>query len=131
MFESPTPSPARPVDPAGATVVTLCGAVDVASVPALRLRLDTLTAGCRPDLVLDLRTVPFIDCAGLGVLCRVRNRVEARDGRLRLLSRSAGFRRILRHTGLAGTFEVLPELAETPDRVHGEGQRPVAPSMAG
>ncbi|WP_340384408.1 hypothetical protein U5640_41625 [Streptomyces sp. SS7] len=50
-------------------------------------RLDALTAGPRPDLVLDLRPVSFIDCAGLGVLW---------------------FLRILRCTGLAGAFGIHP-----------------------
>jgi anti-sigma B factor antagonist len=91
-----------------ARVVTLHGDLDLLTAPALRERLDMLTAGPCPDLVLDLRPVSFIDCAGLGVLCRVRNRVRARHGRLRLVTGSASVRRVLRHTGMAGVFEVLP-----------------------
>ncbi|MFF4759281.1 STAS domain-containing protein [Streptomyces sp. NPDC001292] len=96
------------------TVVTLSGDVDLVTRLSLVARLDTLTDGPRPDLVLDLRPVPFIDCAGLGLLCRVRNRVAARGGRLRLVSGSSSFRRILRHTGLTGVFQVLPEFEEAP-----------------
>ncbi|MFJ1654768.1 STAS domain-containing protein [Streptomyces sp. NPDC088337] len=96
------------------TVVTLNGDVDLVTRLSLAARLDTLTDGPRPDLVLDLRPVPFIDCAGLGLLCRVRNRVTARGGRLRLVSGSSSFRRILRHTGLTGVFQVLPEFGESP-----------------
>ncbi|MFE1249568.1 STAS domain-containing protein [Streptomyces sp. NPDC058735] len=87
--------------------MTLRGEIDLLTAPALRSRLDSLTAGPRPDLVLDLRPVSFIDCAGLGVLCRARNRVLARQGRLRLVTESACVRRTLRHAGLAGVFEVL------------------------
>ncbi|MGJ3558392.1 STAS domain-containing protein [Streptomyces sp. INA 01156] len=36
----------------------------------LSRRLDTLADRAFPDLVLDLRAVSFIDCSGLGVLCR-------------------------------------------------------------
>jgi len=50
--------------------------------------------------------VPFIDCSGLAALCRARNRVTTRDGRLRLISRSPGFLRILRHAGLWDVFEL-------------------------
>ncbi|MFE9311547.1 STAS domain-containing protein [Streptomyces sp. NPDC088353] len=94
------------------TVVTLSGDVDLVTKLSLAARLDALTDKPRPDLVLDLRPVPFIDCAGLGLLCRVRNRVAARGGRLRLVSGSSSFRRILRHTGLTGVFQVLPEYGE-------------------
>ncbi|MFF5978931.1 STAS domain-containing protein [Streptomyces olindensis] len=89
-------------------VVALRGEIDLLTAPALRERLDLLTAGPSPDLVLDLRTVSFVDCVGLGVLCRARNRVLARHGRLRLVTGSAFLRRTLRHAGLAGVFEVLP-----------------------
>ncbi|WP_367325245.1 STAS domain-containing protein [Streptomyces sp. HUAS ZL42] len=90
----------------GATVVELRGEIDLLSEPPLSARLDELTAGPHPDLVLDLRAVSFIDCAGLRVLCRARNRTTARGGRLRLIADSPNFLRILRHTGLAGVFEI-------------------------
>ncbi|MFD9114457.1 STAS domain-containing protein [Streptomyces bottropensis] len=102
----------------GTAVVTVRGEIDLLTTPGLAARLDRLTAGPCPDLVVDLRPVSFMDCAGLGVLCRARNRVSARHGRLRLVTDSTGFRRILRHVDLAGVFEVLPCLpegvAETP-----------------
>ncbi|MFE9449959.1 STAS domain-containing protein [Streptomyces sp. NPDC006739] len=94
----------------GATVVALHGDIDLLAVIALVQRLDALTAYPQPDLVLDLRSVAFIDCAGLGLLCRARNRVLARRGRLRLIATSAGFLRMLRATGLWGVFEVHPRL---------------------
>ncbi|WP_051814740.1 STAS domain-containing protein [Streptomyces iakyrus] len=95
-----------------AHVVTLRGEIDLLTAPALRAHLDSLTAGPGPDLVLDLRRVSFIDCSGLGVLCRARNRVLARHGRLRLVTDSVFLRRVLWHAGLAGVFEVLPGLPE-------------------
>ncbi|SMQ14183.1 anti-anti-sigma factor [Streptomyces sp. Ag82_O1-12] len=61
--------PGRSAQPQVGTahVVTLRGELDRLAVPALRARLDMLTAGPCPDLVLDLRPVSFIDCSGLGV----------------------------------------------------------------
>ena len=93
------------------TVVELRGEIDILTAPPLAARLDTLTADPRPDLVLDMRSTTFIDCAGLGVLCRARNRTEAQYGRLRLVTDSAGFRRILRAVGLAGVFELHSNLS--------------------
>lgn len=96
----------------GTTVVELRGEIDILTAPAVAARLDALTAGPYPDLVLDLRPVSFIDCAGLGLLCRARNRTVARGGRLRLVTDSACFRRILRGTLLSGVFEVYSHLPE-------------------
>ncbi|MEU6380766.1 STAS domain-containing protein [Streptomyces sp. NPDC046909] len=104
----PEPAPRPPQ--IGATVVELRGELDVLAALNLSARLDALTAGPRPDLVLDLRGVSFVDCGGLGLLSRARNRVLARRGRLRLVSDSPRFLRVLRCTRLAGVFEIHPDL---------------------
>ncbi|MFE0511812.1 STAS domain-containing protein [Streptomyces sp. NPDC058964] len=105
----------------GTTVVALRGEIDLLTAPSLAARLEDLTAGPHPDLVLDLRSMAFIDCTGLGVLCRARNRAAARHGRLRLVTDSVRLRRILRAVGLAGVFELHPSLGEalarTPESV--------------
>jgi anti-sigma B factor antagonist len=101
----------------GTTVVELRGEIDLLTAQALAARLDTLTAGPCPDLVLDLRPVSFIDCSGLALLCRTRNRVLARCGRLRLIADSPRFQQILRCTGLVGVFETYPCLPEALRRI--------------
>ncbi len=89
----------------------LRGEIDILTAPRLAARLEALTADPRPDLVLDLASMAFIDCTGLGVLCRARNRALARGGRLRLVTDSHSFRRILRVVGLTGVFELHPSLS--------------------
>ncbi|MEE1759272.1 STAS domain-containing protein [Streptomyces sp. SP18BB07] len=97
---------------AGSTIVSLYGELDLVAVSALSAVLDALTTASRPDVVLDLRPLSFIDCSGLGLLCRAQSRVRARHGRLRLVTPASTFRRLLRCTGLGGAFEVHPDLAE-------------------
>lgn len=94
----------------GTTVVELHGEIDILTAPPLMECLGDLTAVVRPDLVVDLRTLSFIDCAGMGLLCRARNRVIARHGQLRLVTDSGRFLRILRGAGLEGVFEVYDRL---------------------
>ncbi|WP_055555011.1 STAS domain-containing protein [Streptomyces sp. NBRC 110028] len=96
----------------GTTVVELRGEIDILTAPALMERLDVLTAVVHPDLVVDLRTLSFIDCAGLALMCRARNRVMARHGRLRLVTDDGRFLRILRGAGLDGVFEIYDRLPE-------------------
>ncbi|WP_020140575.1 STAS domain-containing protein [Streptomyces sp. 351MFTsu5.1] len=93
---------------AGTTVVMPYGEIDLVTATPLVSLLDSLTCGPDPDLVVDLTEVTFIDCAGLAALCRARNRVLARHGRLRLVNADKGFSRILRATGLDGVFDVHP-----------------------
>ncbi|MGC9543905.1 STAS domain-containing protein [Streptomyces sp. UG1] len=106
---------------AGTTAAAPRGEIDLLAAPALMARLDALTADECPDLVLDLRAVTFIDCSGLDVLCRTRNRVLARQGGLRRVTRSPRFLRLLRITSLAGVFEIHPDL---PALVRAAGPRP-------
>jgi anti-sigma B factor antagonist len=100
----------------GTTVVTLRGEIDLATAVPLSARLDALTCDPHPDLVLDLRRVSFVDCAGLATLCRTRNRVRARHGRLRLVTDSSRLLRVVRAAGLGGVFEVHSDLRDVPDR---------------
>jgi anti-sigma B factor antagonist len=120
-----TPMPAERVI-AGTAVVALRGEIDVLTAQPLSARLDALTAGPRPDLVLDLRSLSFIDCAGLGVLCRARNRTAARDGRLRLVTGDARFLRILRHAHLGGVFEIHTRLSDALARTPQSGDASAA-----
>ncbi|GAA2253467.1 hypothetical protein GCM10010145_21550 [Streptomyces ruber] len=94
----------------GTAVVELHGEIDIHTAPEVRARLDAVTAGPHPDVVLDLRAMSFIDCTGLSVLCRARNRVLARRGRIRLVSDDDRFLRILRCVRLGRAFEVQPRL---------------------
>ncbi|MFJ4467449.1 STAS domain-containing protein [Streptomyces sp. NPDC089424] len=68
------------------TIVELRDEIDTCTAPCIGARLAVLSARPRPDLVLDLRAVSFIDCSGLGLLCRVANIVRVRHGRLRLVT---------------------------------------------
>ncbi|MEU6371441.1 STAS domain-containing protein [Streptomyces sp. NPDC046931] len=126
-----TPSGSSPGDPervgSGTTVVRLRGEVDIVAALTLGPRLDALTAAPCPDLVLDLRPVSFIDCSGLSLLCRARNRVLARGGRLRLVVDGTPVLRLLRHTRLADVFEIgqhlPPGAVPAPDAVGPETAR--------
>ncbi|WP_326719048.1 MULTISPECIES: STAS domain-containing protein [unclassified Streptomyces] len=94
------------------TVVELRGEIDVQTALPVSARLDSLTSGPSPQLVLDLRSVTFIDCRGLAALCRARNRVLDRGGRLRLVTGSPRILWMLRLTRLAHAFDVYARLPD-------------------
>ncbi|MEU1788152.1 STAS domain-containing protein [Streptomyces sparsogenes] len=103
----------------GTTVVELRGEIDIHTAPLIGTYLDDLRAVALPDLAVDLRAVSFIDCAGLGMLCRARNRVVQRQGRLRLVSDSTHILRVLSGAGLDGVFEIHDRLPEALTAVPG------------
>ncbi|GAU71001.1 hypothetical protein SSP35_25_00380 [Streptomyces sp. NBRC 110611] len=101
--------PCRAAD--GVTVLELRGDLDILAVSVLSGRLDDITGAQGVDLVIDLRAVTFIDCAGLSLLSRARHRTRQRGGRLRLTGVAAGgsVARLLRITGLTGAFETVAD----------------------
>ncbi|MFG2831380.1 STAS domain-containing protein [Streptomyces sp. NPDC048434] len=95
----------------GTTVLELRGELDILAVSVLSDQLDEITGTQGTDLVVDVRAVTFIDCAGLSLLSRARYRTRQRGGRLRLTGVSGGgsVARLLRMTGLTGTFEIVSD----------------------
>ncbi|MCZ4117807.1 STAS domain-containing protein [Streptomyces sp. H39-S7] len=87
------------------TTVALHGEIDLAMAPQLIEHLDAATAGHRPDVVVDLRAVTFIDCSSLGLLCRARRRSQERHGHLSLICTDARTLRLLR---LADLLRIFP-----------------------
>lgn len=95
----------------GSTLVELSGEIDLLAVPQITTCIDAVTSGPHPRLVLDLRSVTFIDCRGLSVLVRARSRVRERAGRLSLVVTDDRFIQLMRNTGLLDSFSVHPELS--------------------
>jgi anti-anti-sigma factor len=79
----------------GVTVVTLAGELDLAAVPELGRELSRASDATRPDVVVDLRQVTFMDCSALGVVLRTHKQVTAAGGCLRLTGTQRGPRRVL------------------------------------
>ncbi|MEU8785034.1 STAS domain-containing protein [Streptomyces sp. NPDC048637] len=92
-------------------MLELRGELDILAVSVLSDRLDDLTGVQGTDLLLDVRAVTFIDCAGLSLLSRARYRTRQRGGRLRLtgVTRGGSVARLLRMTGLTGAFEIVSD----------------------
>lgn len=67
---------------AEATVVTLCGDVDLHHSPALHAALVELTAQRPKRLVLNLTEVPYMDSSGVGTFVEVFRRVSAYKGKM-------------------------------------------------
>ncbi|MFE0376916.1 STAS domain-containing protein [Streptomyces inhibens] len=116
------------------TVVELSGELDYVSAAPTNRRLDPVTAGMRPHLVLDLDRVDFLDCGGIAVLCRARRRIREHGGRLALVVTNPHFRWILRTVGLGDSFDILDGAPQTTERqrepvVSGAGRPPAAPSL--
>ncbi|MFD7664325.1 STAS domain-containing protein [Streptomyces sp. NPDC059788] len=91
-------------------VVALRGELDL----ALTLTLQPVLGEALPPrpgmVVVNLCQVTFMDCSGLAMLCRLRERVTGRGGRLVLLCPRPVVRRLLRLAPLEERFVVIDRL---------------------
>jgi anti-anti-sigma factor len=109
------PSPSRNIhiyETAGRTVVELLGDIDIAAALRIAAQLDATTERTQTELVIDLGPVEFLDCLGLGLLCRARRRIEERGGHLTLVCPCPIIRKMLRITGLSQVFSLTATLDE-------------------
>lgn len=106
----------------GCTVLEFHGEIDIAAAAEIAPRLDRETGRPGARIVLDLGRIEFLDCSGLRLLCRARQRVLDRGGQLHLVCTHALTLRILRATGLARLLPPRPTLEtalEQPGAVSG------------
>jgi anti-sigma B factor antagonist len=90
----------------GATVVALCGELDVASSQELSDELAELIEGGTTDLVIDLAQLAFIDSTGLSAILRANRSLER--GHLVLREPSPMVRQVLEISGLTGALRIEP-----------------------
>jgi anti-sigma B factor antagonist len=93
-------------------VVRVAGEVDVDAAARLRHALTRAIRSGFVDLVVDLRSVTFIDSTGLGVLVGALRDVRRRQGHLEVVVCDAGLVRLLRISSLDQLFVVHEELPE-------------------
>lgn len=93
-------------------VLELTGELDVASSPAL----EQAIAGARAaeTVVVDLRTLEFIDSTGLGVLVRAHHDALARGQEFALVQGQGQVQRLLMITGLADQLQMVETAQELP-----------------
>lgn len=76
-----------------------------AAVSALPVR-----ASRGKTMVLDLRHVTFMDCSGLDLICRLRDQLAERNGRLVLMNLRPIVIRVLKLAALHEPFELIGQL---------------------
>lgn len=89
-------------DPLGARVVVLRldGRLDLVTAPGLRTAVEGEVGAGRPDVVLDLSAVTFMDSSGLGVLIASLKHARQAGGELRIAAAAEQVLTVLKLTKL-------------------------------
>ncbi|HKN38234.1 MAG TPA: STAS domain-containing protein [Acidimicrobiia bacterium] len=90
----------------GWQVLVVRGEVDVATTPRVRTRLVAMLSEGRPQVVVDLEQVRFLDSSGLGAIVAALKLARSRGGELRLVCENQrSVRKVLQVTGLERVLE--------------------------
>ncbi|OKH98565.1 hypothetical protein A6A06_28250 [Streptomyces sp. CB02923] len=91
-------------------IIALKGELDLALALTLQPTLGEALPPRPGTVVVNLGQVTFMDCSGLALLCRLRERVAGRGGTLVLLGPRPVVRRLLRLAPLDERFVVIDRL---------------------
>ncbi len=92
--------------------VRINGEIDLHTCPNLRATLQQLVDSGHHRIIIDMRGVPYIDSAALGVLVDVQRRVREHEGELFLAGITPFVQRALEITRLIQIFSVHPTTVE-------------------
>jgi anti-anti-sigma factor len=95
-----------------AEVLMLDGAFDRSNAAQVELALGDAIDADKPQLVIDLRGVSFLDSTTLGVLIQGLGDTAARGGQLALIRPNATVWRVFVLTGLSHSFQSFGRLDE-------------------
>lgn len=89
------------------TVIALSGELDLASSPALEEALDRVLGSDSKLVVLDLRTLDFMDSTGLSIIVKAHQTADDRQLQLYLVNGPAQVQRLLSLTGVAERVSLI------------------------
>jgi anti-anti-sigma factor len=78
----------------------------------IRVAVERLLAEGARDLIFDLKGIPFVDSASIGILVRLNGEAAARGGRNVLCSVPRVVRRVLDATGLGAKVTIAKDEAD-------------------
>lgn len=102
----------------GTLFLLLSGELDIWADEELTPSVAPLIGSERPEVVIDLHHVTFLDAGGVRLLLGIRKQVKGRRGTVRLIRAQGQPLRVLRLTGLASGFDLSDG---EPDDAGGQG----------
>ncbi len=91
-------------------VIKPIGPLIAAELDDLDRQLKDIFSGWTTRMVMNMSEVPFLDSAGLELLCRCRNLLNERGLTMKLCSVNEMTRQILELTRLAQRYDIYPDV---------------------
>ena len=95
----------------GQIYIRLAGELDIASAPTLETELRQVENGAPATIVLDLRTLEFLDSTGLRIIIEADSRAREAGRRVVIVRGPAAVQRVLAVTRLDERLELVDDPA--------------------
>ncbi len=92
-------------------ILAIAGEVDLHRSPEVKEKLNPLIEQKRPNVLVDLSGVSYIDSSGLALLIEAMQRVQAYGGKLALCGIRENVRAIFEIARLDQVFRIFPDVA--------------------
>ncbi|MBV8283444.1 MAG: STAS domain-containing protein [Candidatus Eremiobacteraeota bacterium] len=93
--------------------IVLKGEFDISNVDELRRKLTKAEHAGNDDIVIDMRSVTYMDSSSLGTLAAFRKQIHPTGRRITLLIENPQLLRIFRITSLDKSFEIVSDSGTT------------------
>lgn len=90
-------------------VLTLVGEARLETSDAIRTKGSALVTTGATHLLVDVRSLKFVDSASLGTLIELQSRISATGGRMILMGPTERVKRVISVTGLSGHLRCAPD----------------------
>lgn len=90
----------------GIVTVFLVGEIDAYTVPELQEIMDAFVEEKKPNIIVDLEKVNYMDSTGVGMFIGTMKSVKEYDGNLQLLNMQDRVYRLFQITGLTEVMDV-------------------------
>lgn len=83
------------------------GSLDIYTSLDLKSALEENVKKDKPDVVIDMANLTYIDSSGIGILIKALNYVQGLNGRLCVASLKPAIEKVFKVSGLTSYFEIL------------------------
>ena len=102
-------------DKSGVSVVAILGDIDINTSPEIKKSFDRLLGEKKPQVLIDLKGVDYVDSSGLATLVEVLKKLRAYGGALKLANLSDKVKGLFEITKLNKLFDIACDEASALD----------------
>ncbi len=88
-------------------ILELSGSLDIYSSLDFKTAMDEHITAEKPEIIIDMQKVVYLDSSGVGILIKALNHVQGFQGKLSVANLQPAIEKIFKVSGLVSYFDIL------------------------